>query len=376
MRTLGVHGKVGVWLGRFLFDRFQTVTCAGHQSTKAKVTSGVPQGTVLGPVLFLILILDIATNVSRETKVGSFADDTRVSRGMKSTADPIQLQEDLQTVYTWAEEVNMVFNGDKFECLRYWPNEDIGNVFKAEFIYTDPKGEKIVEKDSLRDLGVEMSSNLSFSIHINKITTSCRKLTGWALRTFRSRNKVVMLTIWKSLIQSILDYCSQLWSPYSAADIGKLEDVQRSFTSRIDGMTGLNYWQRLKALNLYSQERRRDRYAIIFIWKVAMGQVDGYNLDFTPKTDRRGRECRVKPVPRNSPPSVRKARENSLAVKGAKMFNMLPPDIRNTDSEKVHIFKTKLDRFLRNIPDQPTIQEEGRAAETNSLLHQIPMSRR
>ena len=363
---------MGVWLAKFLSDRYQVVACDGSQSTKSLVTSGVPQGTVLGPILFLILILDISGGISDGTRVSSFADDTRVSRAMKTSADPSQLQDDLKTIYAWAERVNMAFNGDKFECLRYWPDPDIGAVFTAEFPYMDEDGKVIQEKTTLKDLGVQMSSDLTFSKHIDKVVSSCVKLVGWVTRTFRSRSVTVMVTIWKSLLQSRLDYCSQLWSPYTAGDINRLEDIQRKFTSRIDGMNGLNYRQRLQELKLYSQERRRDRYAVIFIWKIAMGLVDGYPLEFTPVTDRRGREGRGKNVPKNAPSSVRKARENSLAVKGAKMFNLLPSEIRNLTSKKVNIFKSGLDTFLKNIPDQPTISEEGRAADTNCLLHQIP----
>ena len=87
-----------------------------------------------------------------------------------------------------------------------------------------------------------------------------------------------MLVLWNSLIQSRLDYCSQLWSPSLASEIAKIEDVQRHFTKKIDGMEDFSYHERLKKLNMYSQERRRDRYMIIFIWKIAMGLVDGYKL--------------------------------------------------------------------------------------------------
>ena len=139
-------------------------------------------------------------------------------------------------------------------------------------------------------------------------------------------------------------------------------------------MTGLNYRDRLKKLKMSSQERRRDRYAVILIWKVAMGLVDGYQLEFSSSTSRRGRECTVRNVNKNSPSIVRKARENSLAVKGAKMFNLLPSHIRNVTADKVDMFKSKLDAFLKMIPDEPTINEEGRAAESNSLLHQIPLA--
>ena len=176
------------------------------------------------------------------------------------------------------------------------------------------------------------------------------------------------------MIQSRLDYCSQIWSPQGAADIRLLEDVQRKFTSRIAGMDSLNYRERLKELRLYSQERRRERYAIIFLWKVAMGLVKGYSVQFN-SSGRRGRLCSVTDTPRIAPAHVRRARDASLAVRGAKIFNMLPADLRNITCDKVTTFKRSLDKFLSKIPDEPTIDEQGRAAETNSLVDQIPQSR-
>ena len=82
-----------------------------------------------------------------------------------------------------------------------------------------------------------------------------------------------MLTIWKSLVQSKLDYSSQLWSPSDQASISSLESVARHFTGQVQGMENLDYWERLQSLHLYSQERRRERYCIIFLWKVAQGLV-------------------------------------------------------------------------------------------------------
>ena len=142
--------------------------------------------------------------------------------------------------------------------------------------YLSPAGTPIEEKSHLRDLGVELSDDCSFNLHIDNVVTSVTKLIGWVLRTFRARTKLVMLTCWSSLLQSRLDYCSQLWSPSDKASIPKLEAVARNFTSHIEGMEGMDYWERLDALNMYSQERRRERYAIIFIWKLAMGLVKGY----------------------------------------------------------------------------------------------------
>ena len=138
-------------------------------------------------------------------------------------------------------------------------------------------------------------------------------------------------------------------------------------------MEGLNFRERLKTLRLYSQERRRERYAVILIWKISENLVNGYDLKFT-NIGRRGRMCRVTEVPRTAPAQVRRALENSLAMKGAKLFNVLPAELRNISSNKVITFKRALDKYLSSIRDEPTIVEEGRAAESNSLLCQIPLT--
>ena len=174
------------------------------------------------------------------------------------------------------------------------------------------------------------------------------------------------------MIQSRIDYCSQLWSPSQQCEINKIEDLQRQFTKRIDGMEDMEYHERLKKLKMYSQERRRDRYMVILIWKASMNLIGGYKLEFKGEGTRRGRECTVAEIVRTAPAAVKRARENSLSVKGARMFNLLPADIRNINSDKVLHFKTKLDEFLRDVPDQPTVP---RASESNCLLHQIPMYR-
>ena len=129
-------------------------------------------------------------------------------------------------------------------------------------------------------------------------------------------------------------------------------------------------------MKIYSQERRRDRCMVIFLWKVSQGLVKGFNMEFTSSKGRRGRCALPNAVVASSPALVRNARETSLGVKGALIFNLLPAEVRNIDSHSVDIFKTKLDKFLKNIPDQPTIDGFGRSAETNSLLDQIPQSTR
>ena len=370
LRDCKVLGKIGVWLAKFLDSsaRQQAVVVDGRISSLSPVISGVPQGTVLGPILFLLHIADISKDVSPNTTLKSYVDDTRVQRCISDTdADCSALQTDLAAIYSWAEEVAMVFNGDKFEVLRYWP----GRLSKPDDPYLDPEGQPIEEKSHLRDLGVEMGNDCTFLAHIENTVAAANKLAGWALRSFQRRSKHVMLTIWKTMIQPKLDYCSVLWSPSDQASIARLESVSRHFTSQVAGMTDLDYWDRLSALHMYSQERRRERYGVIFIWKIAQQLVQGYSMDFA-TNPRRGRLAVVHQLSGQAPPAVRRAREASLQVKGAKLFNLIPKDLRNMTGTVLQ-FKAGLDSWLSNIPDQPTVNVRQRAAITNSLLDQVPM---
>ena len=120
LRKLGIYGKLGVLLHNFLTNRKQTVLANGIKSTPSDVRSGVPQGTVLGPVLFLILINDIDDNIQSFTSL--FADDTRVARKIECEDDVEQLQFDLDKLYKWQEENNMLINCKKFEVMRYGSN--------------------------------------------------------------------------------------------------------------------------------------------------------------------------------------------------------------------------------------------------------------
>ena len=252
--------------------------------------------------------------------------------------------------------------------MRYWPGRE-----PPEQPYLSPSGTPIEQKSHLRDLGVELSDNCSFQLHIENVVTAVSKLTGWVLRTFRSRSTIVMMTCWKSLLQSRLDYCSQLWSPSDQASISKLEAVAKHFTSHIAGMDGMDYWERLAALSMYSQERRRERYIIIFIWKLAMGLVKGYSSIGFVYNSRRGWTAVPKTTHQGAPACVRNARDASLAVKGVALFNLCPQGLRDMASDHQERFKQNLDAWLFDIPDQPTVPGCTRAALSNSLLHQVPM---
>ena len=120
-------------------------------------------------------------------------------------------------------------------------------------------------KRLLRDRGVIMSNNFTFQANINNIIEKGKHTAAWILRTFKSRSKDVMITLWKSLAIPKIKYCSQLLCPLKIGDIQRIEIIQWSYIRKINGYYGLNYWEVLKELKLYSLQRRRERYRIIYI---------------------------------------------------------------------------------------------------------------
>ena len=221
LKECGVKGKMGLWLASFLDakTRKQAVGVDSRISELMPVVSGVPQGTVLGPILFLIHISGISSSLSPNTSSCSFADDTKIWRGVQTNEDCDQLQADLQTVYSWAENVNMLFNSGKFEWIRY----TVDTASAPCFQYLAPDSSHIDQKNNLRDLGVRVSDDLSFSMQIEKVVTSASQMVGWCLRTFRGRGSRLLLTMFKSLVQPHLDYCCQLWCPSDQQQINKIE---------------------------------------------------------------------------------------------------------------------------------------------------------
>ena len=188
-----------------------------------------------------------------------------------------------------------------------------------------------------------------------------------------------MLTLLKQLIIPSLEYCCPVWSPGDAANINKLEKVQKSFTKKIFGLSKVHYWDRLEKLHLFSLQRRRERYLILYIWKITHGLVPDVGVTYAPTNNNEGIKLRL-PVLKG-PADITKLMENGLLYHGARLFNMLPQDLRRTSTaeETIHIdtFKRSLDKFLWLIPDEPGPNKAGRirAAESNSLLHQVRFQR-
>ena len=150
----------------------------------------------------------------------------------------------------------MALHEDKFELMvhRHCPQSLLFELpFTAdEMSYKVSTGDVLYPKSQVKDLGISISSDLSWSIHINTMCARARSVAAWVLSAFKTRDRITLVTLYKSLVRSHLEYCCPLWSPRKITDIQLIEGVQnqRSFTSRIWGVQHLNYWERLKALKL------------------------------------------------------------------------------------------------------------------------------
>ena len=356
LQGIGISGNVLEWIKQFLNNRFQKVIIEGKQSESERVVSGVPQGTVLGPTLFLIYINDIAA-VIEHSLIMMFADDSKIIKSIKNPMDRELLMKDLQAVLQWAKENKMELNEDKFQLLSIGKLEDLKLPYAL--------GDINIEQDSeVKDLGVTIDVNLNWSKHIANISKAARNSASWILRTISDRSRDIMLVLYKSFVRSQLEYSSSLWSPYLIKDITAIEGIQRSFTNRIDGMQNLNYNERLKELHLYSLQRRRERYIILQMWKIYKEMTpNDVGLQFY-STIRKGFKCR-RPLHKSRQRHLNTLRFHSFTSLGPALFNLLPVSVK--EASTLSTFKTRLDRFLKKFPDTPPTRGYVNA-NSNSLV--------
>ena len=366
LKKYGISGKILKWIISFLTGRTQRVMVNTFLSKESEVLSGVPQGSVLGPLLFLIMIADIDESI-RHSFLSSFADDTRIMKGITCITDAFKLQNDLNTIYKWTETNNAQLNGKKFEHLVYGKHNDQ----KTNSIYLTSTGSKITTKSTVKDLGVVLSSDLSYEYHIDNIIKKVNGICAWISRVFKSKNPCVLLTLWKVLVLPHLDYCSQLWAPSKKSSIQRLEYLQKAFFKKLKSVDNLNYWEQLKKLKTYSLERRRERYRILYTWYILEGFVPNFNYAkkkggiHSYHNERQGRKCVLKEVNLLN----RNIWKGSLSEEGPKLFNCLPKALRNLHGCSKEFFKRQLDRFLATVPDEPQLPSylPFRRSDSNSI---------
>ena len=140
--------------------------------------------------------------------------------------------------------------------------------FSSMFDFYSAGDNLISPSVSVKDLGILVDNKLSWDDHIFSLCKHGKRLVAWILNVFYARDKLTMTTLFNSLVRCKLEYCCQIWDPSTIQQIDAIEQLQRSFTRRIIGMNELNYWDRLKKLNIFSLQRRREKLIIVYIWKI------------------------------------------------------------------------------------------------------------
>ena len=258
-------------------------------------------------------------------------------------------------------------HNQEFVVLRCGKNIEI----KESTTYFSGDADEIIEeKESTRDLGVIMQNDAGFDEHIEKVCKKVRQKSGWLFRSFYNRQGWFLRHMWNSLIQPHIDYCSQLWAPGEGGELKKIEKLLKDFTSKIPELKELSYWERLAKIKLNSQQRRIERYKIIYVWKTLENIVPDTNITLAnDENSRVGRMCKVPALK----PKERKKREESFQTAGPQLFNCLPKSIRNLKRIGFEEFKEKLDLFLSTVPDEPKIGGAMplNCEKSNSVIHQV-----
>jgi hypothetical protein len=262
LSSLGIKGKLLAWLAAFLHNRSQCVAIENVFSSVSTVISGVPQGSVLGPVLFLVFINDIDVICHGRSRIKLFADDLKIYNIVDISNPTATLQLSLDQLVNWSADWQLPINIKKCSVLTINRSE----IHTSHVYYLD--GSPLAKSTSVMDLGIEINSDLSFQSHIGSIVSKARQRVGVLFRGFRNRQISFLKKAFITYIRPLLEYNSNIWNPTHVYLTDLLESVQRSFTKRVQAVSKLPYIERLGIFNLESLELRRLRYDLVQYYKI------------------------------------------------------------------------------------------------------------
>ena len=341
LRLIGIQGQVLHWLHNFLTGRIMQVLVKNKLSEERDVKSGVPQGSVLGPVLFLVYINEVARDLSSKYKI--FADDLKVYMCLDSENPLVtrtkQLQDDIDQLHATASSWGLKMNLKKCAVLR----------FRRRFHALDNPnytlfGQEIPCSTSQVDLGVTVDDDLKFHEHVGKTAQKAGAVAHNFLKSTVCRDPDFMLLIYKSHIRPLIEYASPVWNTGYIQNVKKLEAVQRLWSRNVRDLQNLEYSARLQSLDLYSIKGRLLRADMIKCWKIFHGfssiqPADLWTLDDNNRT--RGHRFKVK-VSR----SQVDARARFFSCRTIRDWNSLPDHVVGSDS--LSEFKNLLAQTLGN----------------------------
>ena len=336
LERLGVSGNVLKWISSFLSNRSQRVVINGQSSEWTDVSSGVPQGSVLGPLLFILYVNDLPDEVKSYCKL--FADDAKLYKDLQNLEDFETIQNDLNKLCQWTIKWLMIFNVEKCKVMHLGKNNP-----RFEYEMTDKDGNTKVLKsvEMEKDLGVNVQENLKFDKHISLTVNRANRLVGLIKRAFSYLDEETLLVLYKTLIRPILDYGNTIWFPTLKKDIRAIESVQRRLTKILPELSHISYEERLRKLNLTTLDYRRHRMDMIQTFKI-INKIDDIKMEglfeFSDSITR-GHSLKLK-----KPRVLKSFRMNSFSIRAIDKWNNLTDDIVN--SSTVLSFKTMYDRFM------------------------------
>ena len=275
LSSFGINGCLLSWFEAFLTKRKMRVVCEGEFSKYVPVESGVPQGTVLGPILFLCHINDLPDCVSSQVRL--FADDCLLYRCINSERDFKILQDDLRSLEKWALDWGMKFNPSKCYIMTI-----SGHKKRKQLDFYYDLCNHVLEKVHHNPyLGVQFSADLKWSTHIGRICNKASSTLGFLQRNISQCSRKCKKIAYISLVRSKLEYASLVWDPYLQQDIEKIEKIQRKaarfilndYTTRTTGFIT----DALSTLDLPKLENRRFKNRMNFFFKMSNDQIPAIN---------------------------------------------------------------------------------------------------
>ena len=358
LSLFGIQGPLHAWFTDYLHSRSQTVAIEGTFSSWVPVTTGVPQGSILGPFLFLLYVNDLPDVLSNSTSIALFADDAKCSRVVRNSDDCTALQQDLNSVSIWSQDWGLSFNKNKCEVLRI--SRKRNSMLESPTVnpYTINDHQLAVVPSS-KDLGVLVNNKLTWDLQISSVVAKANKTLGFLQRHFGGTltGPAHRRSMYLSLVRSHLSYASEIWAPQSCkTDLKLLESVQRRATRFIlncskDHRVRPNYKSRLISLNLLPISYWLECRDLCFVYKYMSGSFNVQLEDYIQVSSGRTRSStdslNLYPVHRLRTSLFRDSFFNCVV----KLWNNLPLEIRKSSS--ISAFKSRLYKHyflkLRNV---------------------------
>ena len=337
----GIAGKVLGWVQAWLTGRQQRTVLNGEASDWADVDSGVPQGSVFGPLAFVIYINDIDNVTRLITIMNKFADDTKCGQVIMSPGDIAILQKCLDDLVDWADKWGMSFNLTKCKVMHVGRTNPMA-------VYT-MSGHTMDSIDFERDIGVKVHKSLRPSLQCSEAANRANAVLGQVSRAFHFRDRRVFVQLYKQYVRPHLEFAVPAWSPWTQGDKESLEKVQRRAVRMVSGLQGDTYEAKLKDLGLLSLEDRRTKYDLVQTFKIIRGFDDvKSDIWFSLVGENPARLTRHSndPLNINTRHPRCEIRKNFFSNRVIDKWNYLPSDLKN--SVTVTSFKKKVHDLLTN----------------------------